>query len=65
MENSVFTCSFLLNPFMSQNRWIGMNRTTSTPISVLSYDVDKDLLRAGIQHLPFQLFQEIKVEDKS
>ena len=36
------------------------------PISVLCYDVDKDLLlRSGIQHLPFQIVQEIKVEDKS
>ena len=35
---------------MLQNRWIGMNRTTSAPISVLRNDVDKDLLlRSGIQ----------------
>ena len=31
-----------------------MNRTTSAPISVLSYDVDKGLeLHSRIQHLPF------------
>ena len=42
-----------------------MNRTTRAPLSVLHYDVDKDLLRSGIQHLPFQLLQELKVEDKS
>ena len=43
-----------------------MNRTTSTPISVLRYDVDKDLLLCyGIQHLPFLVVQKIKVEDKS
>ena len=43
-----------------------VNRTTSTPISVLHYDVDKDLLlRYGIQHLPFLVVQKIKVEDKS
>ena len=35
------------------------------PISVLRYDVDKDLLPSGIQHLPFQLFQEIRIKDKS
>ena len=34
-------------------------------ISVLRYDVDKDLLPSGIQHLPFQLFQEIRIKDKS
>ena len=43
-----------------------MNRTTRAPIYVLHYDVDKDfLLRSGIQHLPFQAIQEMKVEDKS
>ena len=35
------------------------------PISVLRYDVDKDLLPSGIPHLPFQLFQEIRIKDKS
>ena len=42
-----------------------VNRTTSAAISVLRYDVDKDiLLRSGIQHLPFLVAQNIKVEDK-
>ena len=39
--------------------------TTSVPISVFCNDLDNDLLCSGIQHLPFQLFQEIKVEGKS
>ena len=39
------------------------NKRTS---SVLPYDVDKELLlHSGIQHLPFQLVQEMKVQDKS
>ena len=40
-----------------------VNRTTSTPTSILHYDVVKDLLpRSGIQHLPFLVVQEIKVK---
>ena len=42
-----------------------MNMTTSVPISVLRYDVDKDLLCSGIWHLPFKFFYEIIVENKS
>ena len=38
-----------------------MNRTIRAPISVLRYDVDKDLLCSVIQHLPFQLLQEFLV----
>ena len=43
-----------------------MNRISSAPISVLRYDVDKDLLlRSGIQHLPFLVVQKIKDKGKS
>ena len=34
------------------------------PISVLRNDVEKDLLLSGIQHLLFQLFQEIKTKNR-
>ena len=38
-----------------------MNRISSAPISVLRYDVDKDLLlRSGIQHLSFIVVKENK-----
>ena len=51
--------------FMEWNWCFGLNRTTSAPIYVLLNDVDKGLLHSGIQDLLFQIFQEIKVEDKS
>ena len=50
---------------MLWNQWIGMNSTTSTPISVLRYDVDKGLLRSGIltSNLSFVLRNKSRTQE--